>query len=148
VGEIPLYFYIPMFPLKDFLMGWIRKIQKHKEERRNRSGNFKKTRTKERRKEKRRDFYIHGGSHTHVCSPSIENTLRLPPWCDPPSGEPTGMGTSPTTQHKAIYTKMLYVYVKMFQSPIDVFVFKISHFSFLVIILCSPKVQPVQYLSK
>jgi hypothetical protein len=30
---LPLYFYIPMFPWKDFLMGWIRKIQKHKEER-------------------------------------------------------------------------------------------------------------------
>ncbi len=33
MGEIPLYFYVPMFPRKDFLMGWIRKIQKHKEER-------------------------------------------------------------------------------------------------------------------
>jgi hypothetical protein len=36
---LPLYFYIPMFPWKDFLMGWIRKIQKHKEER-DRSGIF------------------------------------------------------------------------------------------------------------
>jgi hypothetical protein len=122
VGEIPLYFYIPMFPWKDFLMGWIRKIQKHKEES-DGSGNFKKTRRKEWRKEKEEIFYIHGGSHTRVCSPSIENTRRLPPLCDPPSGEPTGMGTSPTTKHKAIYTKMLYVYVKMFQSPIDMSVF-------------------------
>jgi hypothetical protein len=32
-GEIPLYFYVPVFPWKDFLMGWIRKIPKHKEER-------------------------------------------------------------------------------------------------------------------
>jgi hypothetical protein len=92
----------PMFPWKDFLMGWIRKIQKHKKER-DRSGNFRKTRRKEWRKEKEEIFYIHGGSHTRVCSPSIENTLRLPPSCNPPSGEPTGMGTSPTTKHKAIY---------------------------------------------
>jgi hypothetical protein len=86
-----------------------------------------------------------------VCSPSIENTLRLPPWCNPPSGEPTlrhEWGPPLQPKHKAIYTKMLYVYVKMFQSPIDVSVFKISHFSFLVIILYSPKVQPVQYLFK
>jgi hypothetical protein len=31
VGEISLYFYVPMFPWKDFLMGWIMKIQKHEE---------------------------------------------------------------------------------------------------------------------
>jgi hypothetical protein len=30
-------------------------------------------------------------------SPSVRNTLRLVLLCDPPSGEPTGMGTSPTT---------------------------------------------------
>ncbi len=39
--EILLYFYVPMFPWKDFLMGRIRKIQKHKEER-DKSGKFKK----------------------------------------------------------------------------------------------------------
>jgi hypothetical protein len=46
MGVIPLYFYVPMFPWKDFLMGWnqinsktqggkgqIRKIQKNKKER-------------------------------------------------------------------------------------------------------------------
>jgi hypothetical protein len=32
-GEIPRYFYVPMFPRKDFLMRWIRKIQKNKKER-------------------------------------------------------------------------------------------------------------------
>jgi hypothetical protein len=44
VGGDPVlpYFYIPMFPWKDFLMGRIRKIQKHKEER-DRSGKLKKT---------------------------------------------------------------------------------------------------------
>ncbi len=42
--------YDSMFPWKDFLMGQIRKIQKHKEER------------------KRRNFYICGGSHTCVFS--------------------------------------------------------------------------------
>jgi hypothetical protein len=41
-GEIPLYFYVPMFPGEDFLMGQIRKIQKHEE--RDRSGKFKNTR--------------------------------------------------------------------------------------------------------
>jgi hypothetical protein len=40
-----------MFPWKDFLMGQIRKIQKHKEER-DRSGNFNKTSRKEWRKER------------------------------------------------------------------------------------------------
>ncbi len=89
--------------------GQIRKFQKNKKERME--------------QRKRRDFYIHGGSHTRVCSPSIENTLRQPPSCDPPSREPSRIGTSPTTKHKAIFTKMLYVYVKMFQSPIYVSVF-------------------------
>jgi hypothetical protein len=32
----------------------------------------KKTRRKEWRKEKEEIFYIHGGSHTRVCSPSID----------------------------------------------------------------------------
>jgi hypothetical protein len=51
VGEIPPDFYILMFPWKDFLMGLIRKIRKHKKER-DRSGKFRKTRRKEWRKEK------------------------------------------------------------------------------------------------
>jgi hypothetical protein len=56
VEKIPLYFYVPMLPWKDFLMRWIRKIQKHKEEMA-RSGKFRKTRKKERMEErKRRDL--------------------------------------------------------------------------------------------
>jgi hypothetical protein len=55
-----------MFPWKDFLMGQIRKIKKHKEER-DRSGKLKKTRRKEWRKEKEENFYIHGGSHPYLC---------------------------------------------------------------------------------
>jgi len=51
VGEILLYFYVPMFPWKDFLMGRIRKIQKHKEER-DRSG--KKFKNKKERMEERK----------------------------------------------------------------------------------------------
>jgi hypothetical protein len=43
-----------MFPWKDFLMGWIRKLQKHKE--RDRSGKKFKTRRKEWRKEKEEIF--------------------------------------------------------------------------------------------
>jgi hypothetical protein len=82
VGEIPLYFYVPVFPWKDFSMGWIRKIKKNKNER-----------MEER---KGRDFY-NLEVPILVCSPSIGNALWLPPSCDPPSGEPTHMGTSPTT---------------------------------------------------
>jgi hypothetical protein len=55
-----------MFPWKDFLMGWIRKIQKHKE--RDISGKILKTRRKEWRKEKEEIFFLHGGSHTCVFS--------------------------------------------------------------------------------
>jgi hypothetical protein len=55
VEKIPLYFYVPMLPWKDFLMRWIRKIQKHKEEMA-RSGKFKKPRRKEWRKEKEEIF--------------------------------------------------------------------------------------------
>jgi hypothetical protein len=69
VGEFPLYFYIPMFPWKDFLMGWIRKIQKYKGGKGQiRKFQKKKTRRKEWRKEKEEFFYIHGGSHTRVFS--------------------------------------------------------------------------------
>ncbi len=56
VGESLLYFYIPMFPWKDVLMGRIRKIQKH-EEKGDRSWKFKKTRRKEWRKEKEEIFF-------------------------------------------------------------------------------------------
>jgi hypothetical protein len=45
---------------------------------------------------KRRDFYIHGGSHTHVFCISQQHQ-GLPPLCNRPSGEPTHMGTSPTS---------------------------------------------------
>ncbi len=65
VGEILLYFYVPMFPWKDFLMGQITKIQKNK-----------KQRMKER---KRRNFYVSGGSHTHVFSISQERPCATHP---------------------------------------------------------------------
>jgi hypothetical protein len=55
VGEIRLYFYIPKFPWRDFLMRRIQKVQKHKEES-HRSGKFKKTRRKDWRKEKEEIF--------------------------------------------------------------------------------------------
>jgi len=45
---------------------------------------------------KRKYFYIRGGSHTHVFCMGREHQ-GLPPLCNPPSGEPTDMGTSPTT---------------------------------------------------
>jgi hypothetical protein len=95
VGEIPLYFYVPMFPWKEFLMGWIRKFQKHKEGR-DKSGKFKKTRRKEWRREKEQIF-MYLEVPILVCSPLVGDALGLPPLCDLPSGEPTHMGTSPTT---------------------------------------------------
>jgi len=87
--------YISTLPWKEFLMGQIRKIQKHKEER-HRSGKFEKNNMERMEERKRRDFYIHGGSPTHVfCIGRQHQGLR--PSCDPPSGEPTHMRTSPTT---------------------------------------------------
>jgi hypothetical protein len=89
VREILLYFYVPMFPWKDFLMGRIKKIKKHKEER-DRSGRFKKTRRKEWRREKQYIF-----SYMEV--PILMCSRSVPLWCDLPSGESAYMGTSPTT---------------------------------------------------
>jgi oligoribonuclease (3'-5' exoribonuclease) len=59
----------------------------------------KKTRRKKRRKEKE-EILSFLTTYMEVpilmCSPSVGNTLRLLPSCDPPSAEPTRMGTSPT----------------------------------------------------
>jgi hypothetical protein len=86
-----------MFPRKEFLMGSIRKLQKHKES--DRSGNFLKTRRKEWRKEKEEIFFekTYVEVPILVCFPSVRNTFKLSPLCDPPSGKPTHMGTSLTT---------------------------------------------------
>jgi len=62
--------------------GQIRKIQENKKE------------IIEERK--RRDLRICGGSHTRVFAIGW-GCPGLPPLCDPPSGEPTHMGTSLTT---------------------------------------------------
>ncbi len=51
---VSLYFYIPIFLWKDFLMGWIRKSQNQEE--RDTSGKLKETRKKEWRKEKKKRF--------------------------------------------------------------------------------------------
>ncbi len=92
MGEIPLYFYIPR---ERFFDGWIRKIQKHKEES-DRSRIFKKARGKEWRKEKE-EIFTFTEFLTLMCSALVGNTLGLLPSCRPPSGEPTHMGTSLTT---------------------------------------------------
>jgi hypothetical protein len=89
-----------MFPWKDFLMGQIRKIQKQKGGKGTDQENSKKQQGKNGGKKKKRFFNVHGGSQVPilVCSPMVENTLGPMPSCDPPpSGEPTHMGTSPTT---------------------------------------------------
>ncbi len=36
-----------------------------------------------------------------MCSSSFRNALRVPPLCNPPSGEPTCMGTSPTKNNNS-----------------------------------------------
>jgi hypothetical protein len=71
-GEILLYFYVPMFPWKDFLMRQIRKIQKHK------GGNgtdqefFKKNKKeKEWRKEKEEIFHVCTWRFPYSCVLSI-----------------------------------------------------------------------------
>ncbi len=106
--EIPLYFYVPIFPWKRFfdgtdqensktlLMGQIRKIQKHKEER-DRSGKFEKTRRKERRKEKE-EIVAYMEVPILMCSPSVE---KHPHATLPPSGECTHVGTSTITTFNA-----------------------------------------------
>jgi hypothetical protein len=88
-----------MFLWKDFLMGRIRKIQNHEEER-DRSGKYKKKQEgknggKNGGNKRKRDFYVRGGFHTHVFSISWECPAGLPPLCHPPSGEPADVGTSP-----------------------------------------------------
>ncbi len=95
--SVSLYFYIPMCLWKDFLMGWIRKIQNHKEER-DRSGKFKKTRRKEWRKGKKKEIFMYVEVSIPMCSPSVGNALGLPPSCDPPSEEPTLMWEPPLQQ--------------------------------------------------
>jgi len=83
VGEIRLYFYIPKFPWKDFLMRRIQKVQKHEES--DRAGNFKKTRRKDWRKEKEELVQT---LRFPVYSPSVGNALRLLPLCDLPQENP------------------------------------------------------------
>jgi hypothetical protein len=56
----------------------------------------KNTRRKEWRKEKEENFYIRGGSYTCVFSIGQEH-LRAIALIRPSLGEPTHMGTSPTT---------------------------------------------------
>ncbi len=78
MGQIPLYFYVPMERLFDGMdqensktrgKGQIRKIQKNKKER-----------MEER---KRRDFYVHGGSHTCVFLISQEHPRAILPQENP-----------------------------------------------------------------
>jgi len=84
-GRSPCICTFPCSHGKIFLMRWIRKIQKNKKERMEEMkirGFFK--------------FFLERFP-VLVCSPLVGNALMLPPSCDPPSGEPTRMGTPPTT---------------------------------------------------
>jgi hypothetical protein len=84
VGEIPLYFYVPM---KRFFDGTDQ-------------DNSKKEKRKEWRKEKE-EIFTDVEVPILVCSPSARNGLMLPPSCNLPLEELTRMGTSLTT--KCIY---------------------------------------------
>jgi hypothetical protein len=83
-GGAPSIFLHSHVLMKRFFDGQIRKIKKNKKE------------TMEERK--RRDFVMDLEVPTLVCSPSVGNGLRLLPSYDPPSGQPTHMGTSPTSK--------------------------------------------------
>jgi hypothetical protein len=92
--------YISTFPCSHGKsLGWNREIQNTRRKQTDEE-NSKEQEAKNGGKKKKRflillnsyvDFRIREGS------PSVGNTLGLPPSCDPPSGEPTHMGTSPTT---------------------------------------------------
>jgi hypothetical protein len=86
-----------MFPWKDFLLGRIRKNSKTQGGKGQIRRIFFETRRKEWRKEKE-EIFMYVEVPILVCFPSVVNALGLPPSCDPPSGEPTHMGTSPTTK--------------------------------------------------
>jgi hypothetical protein len=74
VAEIPLYFYVPMLPWKDFLMRQIKKIQKHEEER-DRSGKFKEKQEGKNGGKKKKRFFVYVDAPIHNCSPSVGNAL-------------------------------------------------------------------------
>jgi hypothetical protein len=117
VGEILLYFYVPMFPWKDVLMGQIMKTKKTQRGK----GQIRRIQKKkpERMEErKRRDliFFGCGGSQTRVFSiqlgtswrfpysyvlHSVRNAIELSSYCPcvtlPQENPTTLMGTSPTT---------------------------------------------------
>jgi hypothetical protein len=78
--------YISTFPWKEFLMGQIRKIQKHKEER-HRSGKFKKTTWKEWRKEKG-EIFTFVEVLMLMCSASVDNTKGYGPHATLPQENP------------------------------------------------------------
>jgi hypothetical protein len=83
-----------MTPWKYFLMGWMRKIQKHKEER-DRSRKFIKIKRKQWKGKKR---FLCTWRFPYLC---VFHWSKMPssylPSCDLPSSKPTCMGTSPTT---------------------------------------------------
>jgi hypothetical protein len=83
IGETP---YISTFPWKDFLMGRIKKIQNHKEER-HRSGKLKKTRWKEWRKEKE-EIFTFMEVLILICSALVGNTKGYHPCATFPQENP------------------------------------------------------------
>ncbi len=93
--EIPLYFLCSHVPMERFFDGTDQENSKTQGGK-DRSGKFKKTRRKEWRKEKV-EIVTYVEVPILVCSPSVGNTLGLPCSCETPSGEPTCMGTQPTT---------------------------------------------------
>jgi hypothetical protein len=73
-----------MFPWKDFLMRWIRKIQRHKGKGCIRK-NFKNKKEKNGGKKKKRFFFTNVEVPILACSPLGRNALKLSTLCNPPS---------------------------------------------------------------
>jgi hypothetical protein len=91
VGEIPLYFYVPMERFFDGMDHKNSKTQGGKEQVRKKI--LKKKKRKEWRKEKEEIFFTtYMEVPILVCSPSIRNALRATTLV-----QPSLMGTSPTT---------------------------------------------------
>jgi hypothetical protein len=102
-GGDPAIFLCSHVPMKRFF--WWDRSRKFKNTRPKgtEQENSKKQEGKNGRKKKKRFYFYFFKTFVEVpilvCSPSVGNALRLLPSCNPPSGEPTHTGTSPTTCH-------------------------------------------------
>jgi hypothetical protein len=92
VGEILLYFYVPM---ERFFDGMDEENSKTQGGKRQMKKIHKNKKERMEGKKKLKITYVE--VPILMCFPLVENTFGLLPSCDLPSREPTCMGTSPTT---------------------------------------------------